>query len=379
MTQGKRPIIANLERLEQLMDRDGYAALVLRSGKNFTYLAGFAYPGTLGRHLDLPDSPRGVLVVWPRTGEPVMVLNPTAVPLAERDSWLTRIGVYGSYAESPFAKAAEILQEMGVAEGKIGFEKSYISARDWEEIPKLLPRARLADCTTMMDEVRWIKTPGEVALIREAADILDEAYIEAFSSLLPGATEREVHGRIVAGCIQRGAQWAHGMLNPLRNTILYGGEGGFAFEAGDVIRNDYVSYYFGYPGHQSRVVVLGEPTGEQKRIYRAVLDIYRAVIDRCRPGARSNELYAFASEAFRKKGYKGRLNIVGHSVGAWWHQQDPHMVPGCATPLETGMVIALEPHADFWHIQDMVLVTGNGPELLTTRIPTDEMFVAGRG
>ena len=377
MVQGKRDIIANIGRLNQIMDRDGYAALVLRSGKNFTYLAGFAYPGTLGRHLDFPDSPRGVLVVWPRSGEPVMVLNPTAAPLAERDSWLSRVEIYGSYAESPFAKAAGVLKGMGIAEEKIGFEKSYISAADWEEIPKLLPRAELSDCTAMMDEVRWIKTPGEVALIREAADILDEAYIEAFTSLRPGETEREIHSRIVAGCIRRGAQWTHGMLNPLRNTVLYGGESGFPFEEGDVIRNDYVSYYLGYPGHQSRVVVLGKPTSEQKRIYRVVLDIYRAVTGRCRPGARAGDLYDFASGAFRQKGYKARLNIVGHSVGAWWHQQEPHMVPGCDTRLETGMVIALEPHADFWHIQDMVLITEKEPELLTPRIPTDEMFVAG--
>lgn len=377
MSDGKRPIIANVDRLNQLMDRDGYDALVLRSGKNFTYLAGLSYPGTLGRHLDFPDSPRGVLVVWPRRGEPVMVLNPTAAPLAERDSWLSRIEIYGSYAESPFAKAAGILKEMGAADGKIGFEKTYISAADWEEIPKLLPRAALSDCTAMMDEVRWIKTPGEVTLIREAADILDEAYLEAFASLRPGETEREVHSRIVAGCIRRGAQWAHGMLNPLRNTVIYGGEGDFPFERGDIIRNDYVSYYLGYPGHQSRVAVLGPPSGEQKRIYKIVLDIYRAVIVRCRPGAKSSDLYAYASERFRDKGYKQRLNIVGHSVGAWWHQQEPHMVPGCHTPLESGMVVALEPHADFWHIQDMVLITEDEPELLTARIPTDEMLVAG--
>ena len=64
-------IIANVERLNQLMDENEFSAVVARSGKNFTYLAGFAYPGTLARHLDFPDSPRGVLVVWPRSGSPV--------------------------------------------------------------------------------------------------------------------------------------------------------------------------------------------------------------------------------------------------------------------------------------------------------------------
>ena len=73
-------IIANVERLHRLMDEEGVSAIVARSGKNFTYLAGFAYPGTLARHLEFPDSPREVLLVWPRTGEPVMVLNSYAAP-----------------------------------------------------------------------------------------------------------------------------------------------------------------------------------------------------------------------------------------------------------------------------------------------------------
>ena len=81
-------IIANVERLHRLMDEEGFSAIVARSGKNFTYLSGFAYPGTLARHLEFPDSPREVLLVWPRHEEPVMVLNSYAAPLAKRDSWL---------------------------------------------------------------------------------------------------------------------------------------------------------------------------------------------------------------------------------------------------------------------------------------------------
>ena len=54
MTGPQRDIMANVERLHRLMDQHGCAAIVARSGKNFTYLAGFAYPGTLARHLDFP-------------------------------------------------------------------------------------------------------------------------------------------------------------------------------------------------------------------------------------------------------------------------------------------------------------------------------------
>ena len=41
------------------------------------------------------------------------------------------------------------------------------------------------------------------------------------------------------------------------------------------------------------------------------------------------------------------------------------------------MVLALEPHVGYWHLQDMALVTADGPQLLSTRMSTDEMLVAG--
>lgn len=85
MTDTDRPIIANVKRLNELMDRRDLAAVVARSGQNFTYLSGLAYPGALARHLDLPDSTRGVMLVWPRQGEPVIVLNKIAEGLDQVD------------------------------------------------------------------------------------------------------------------------------------------------------------------------------------------------------------------------------------------------------------------------------------------------------
>ncbi len=375
MAEAKKKIIANIPRLNTLMDREGYAALIMRSGQNFTYLAGFAFPGTLGRHLDLSDSPREPLIVWPREGDPVLILNHQAAPLAERDSWVERIEIYRGYDESPYRKVARILEEMGLEESKIGFESSYVSVDRRNQMSNHFPRAELSDCTRMMNEVRWIKTPGEVDLIKRGADILDEAYLEVFPSLREGDTEREVHARIVESTIRRGAGWAHGMLNPIRNSVIYGGEGDTAFVKGDIIRNDYVAYYMGYPGHQSRTVVLGEPTAEQERTYRTVLEIYRATIDQCLPGAKAAAIYDFAQAAFREAGYDAQLNLVGHSVGPWWHQQEPYIVRNAEHVIEEGMVLALEPHADFWHLQDMVYVTGKGPRLLSDKMSTSEMFV----
>src|SRR5262245_50465718 len=103
--------LVNLDRLGAAMADKKLDAVVARAGLNFTYLAGFAYPGTLARHVDLADSPRSVWVVWPRQGEPHIVLNAIARDLAARDSWIEHYDVYEGYVESPIGRVAESLQE----------------------------------------------------------------------------------------------------------------------------------------------------------------------------------------------------------------------------------------------------------------------------
>ena len=233
------------------------------------------------------------------------------------------------------------------------------------------------DCTELMDRVRWVKTPAEVRLLEEGADILDEAYLEVFPAVRPGDTERDIHSRLVKACIRRSAGWVHGILNSSRNTVAYGGEGDMVFQQGDIIRNDYLSYYQGYPGHQSRTVVVGQPSDDQKRTYQTMRDIYRSTVDKCRVGVKASQIYQHATQKFRDAGYRDKLALVGHGVGPWWHQQEPYIVATGNHVLEEGMVLALEPHIGYWHLQDMALVTADGPRLLSTRMSTDEMLVAG--
>ena len=121
----------------------------------------------------------------------------------------------------------------------------------------------MINCSPLMDEVRWIKTPGEIELQKQAADLLDDVLLEAFPTIREGDTERQVHARIIAGCIRRGCGFVHGILNSSSNDVMYGGESDIAFRKGDFVRNDYVAYLDGYPGHQSRLAILGKPSPEQ--------------------------------------------------------------------------------------------------------------------
>jgi Xaa-Pro aminopeptidase len=94
MPQHGRRVIANIDRLNACMDRNGLAAVAVRTGVNFTYLSGMAMPGTLARHLDIASTVRGFMVLWLRKGDPVVVLDAFAEKLARRESWIERVEVY---------------------------------------------------------------------------------------------------------------------------------------------------------------------------------------------------------------------------------------------------------------------------------------------
>src|SRR6185503_4556755 len=127
-------------RLHALMDEAGLDALVLRSGQNFTYLSGVVYPGTLARHMDLTDSTRPVVIVWPRHGKPVIMTNKTAAGLVERDGWIADYELYEAYVEDPNKKLSELIQKMGLGCAAVGCERNYGRVAHWEALQKAAPK-----------------------------------------------------------------------------------------------------------------------------------------------------------------------------------------------------------------------------------------------
>jgi Xaa-Pro aminopeptidase len=369
-----RSIIANVERLHRLMDQAGLAAVVVRGGENVTYLSGVSFHGTLARHLDLSASPRGVAVVWPRDGEPVFVLEATARGPARRDSWIARFEVFSGYAEPLFTRVGTVLAALGLARARVGFDKNYIGAGFWEGLTRQLPGMAMCDCSDLMDDVRRIKTRAEIECLRAGATLLDAAFSAVLPTIRPSELEREVHARVIAACLAGGAEFAHGILNSERNPLVYCGESDFAFARGDIVRTDYVAYVDGYPGHQSRNAVIGTPSAQQASDYARYYDIYLATAEQLRPAMVVGEIYAFVKRRFAQIGWTYEAGLVGHSVGPWWHQQEPIFCRGSRHLLEPGMVVALEPFYGHWHCQDLFLITQDKPELLSPHFDTRHLF-----
>ena len=110
-----------------------------------------------------------------------------------------------------------VLSGLGLERSPVGFDKNFIGAGFWEDVARRLPAMAMLDCSDLMDEVRLIKTSAEIELFRAGATLLDAAFAEVLPTIRAGERECEVHGRLIAGCLARGAEFAHGILNSHRN------------------------------------------------------------------------------------------------------------------------------------------------------------------
>ena len=375
----RRTPLFNAHEVERVFYETSWAALVLRSARNIAWLTGMLFPGTLGRLQDFAHSPRAAVLVWPRDGEPTLFVSQIKLALAQRDSWIEDIRPFTEYSESPYRMAAERIRELGHADGRIGVERREMGVENWEEFSLGLPGAELVDCTARMESARNVKTPAEIDFMRTAAEIQDRAHLHVFGNARPGATERQLHARMIAYMLEHGCESAHGMMQASSTPETYGGEGDASIDPGVAVRTDYVCYYKGYSANLSRMAVMGASTDDQRRIYHALRDVHRSTIsEMLRPGVEAQAVHAFTKRRFAEEWFDWNVSLVGHSAGIWWHQEEPMLVPGENRRLREGMVVCLEPILEsFWHLQDQVLITETEPELLSTVFDTDELFVMG--
>jgi len=376
VTAARRPEVAqavNIRGLERLFRRQRIDCLICRSGINTVYLSGISSPGTLGRHLDLADTPRETFVVWPASGEPVVVVSEIASEVARVSSHIARIKTYADYVESPERALANVVRDLNLATARIGFDQAWFGASRWSELLLMLPEMEPVDCTAELDLVRAVKTPIEVEELRRAAVLLDQAFLDVFPTVRAGQTERQVNARICSTALELGAGSIHGILQASSNPVLYGGESECRLAAEDLVRTDYVTYLNGYAANLSRLLHVGPPSPESQRIYRSYLAIYQEAVALLRSGAVGGEVHNSIRALFESNGWTSGPPISGHGVGVWFHQQYPLLVPGSSDVLEPGMVVAIEPISGHWHLQDEYLITDGDPVRLSDRFDLEEL------
>jgi Xaa-Pro aminopeptidase len=264
--------------------------------------------------------------------------------------------------------------------------EDYFQAEVVSKLRKMAPLANLADVRPYVERQRAVKSPDELALIRKAADASVEAHLAAMKTVRPGVWEYETAARMEFEFRRRGCEWpAYPPIvgSGFFSTVLHYDADDQQMKDGDLVVLDVAGSYSGYAADITRTLpVNGHFTARQRQIYEIVLGAQNAAMAAAKPGMSlrhgKNSLHDIAYDYINSHGEDlqggplGQYFIHGlsHSIGLNVHDPMDYNLP-----LEPGMVVTMEPGIYIpeekigVRIEDDILITKDGYELLTSRLP----------
>jgi Xaa-Pro aminopeptidase len=348
-------------------------ALVVTTPANIRYLTN--HTGTAGIAIVAREAIHLVLDFRYEESMRVLQASPGACPGLK--SW----PVPDSYEEALITTLAEIgVEKVGVEGANVtvarhGWWRDTIAAR------RLAIELRVTE--RLIERARMIKDRAEIETMRDAAQRLTPVAAEVIASIQIGMAEREVAARLEAAMRKAGFE------RSAFDTIVASGPhsalphyraGDRRLAAGDLLVLDFGGVLDGYCCDLTRTVSIGLPGAEARRVYGAVLEAQLAAIAAVRPGVETSAVDSAARNVLEAHGLGDAFGHgTGHGLGLDIHE-DPRITKsrseGMAVPLAPGMVFTIEPGAYLpgWggvRIEDDVLVTEMGCEVLTAAIPKD--------
>jgi len=271
------------------------------------------------------------------------------------------------------------------------------------------PVEEILDPRAILHEMRLIKSPSEMEIMRTAADISREAHQEAAFSLAPGTYEYEIEAQLDYVFRRRGG-WgpAYGSIvaGGSRATVLHYVRNDQRLADGDLVLIDAGAELQGYASDVTRTYpVNGHFEGAAREVYEVVLAAQKVGIENAKPGSNLADLHAatlrelvkgmveigllrgeidqlIESEAFRRYYMHGTSHWLGLDV----HDAGPYMEGSQPRALKEGMVFTVEPglyvppddseaseafRGIGIRIEDNIAITRDGSENLTADIPKE--------
>jgi Xaa-Pro aminopeptidase len=381
-----KEIELRVEKTRAMIETRGYDALVVFGDNkvcgSLRYLTDY-FPDRAGWISTGPHETylfEGAAFVLPLKGEPVLMLDPGLMP--GKEICVEKLSAGGfSVAEGVGLSGRNIAAYLsGTKEPKrIGIETyDRFPLPLYLELKEALPGAEL-ERSTIVEELRMIKSPFELGLMKKAAEVADEGSQTVFELLKDGIGRTELE-------IIRAAEHTMRMKDPIyedsctgspslicsgtsiRGSMLHLPDAAKKIEKGDAVHWDICLRYEGYPIDTSRTRVVGEPTDEQKRAYDVSLRMHEAVLNAAVPGAKASDLVLLADKVAREGGLRLWDDFLGHGLGLDTHERPDLVVE--ETLLAENMVLAIEPRVTpddsyIFGIEDMVVITNEGGVPLT--------------
>jgi Xaa-Pro aminopeptidase len=292
-----------------------------------------------------------------------------------------------------WAGLAEALERRGLAHGHVGLiGRESLPHIAVDRIREAHPDVRFSWADDLVEDLRRIKSPAEIDLVREATRVGSEMVESFMEAAVPGATEADCVLAALARGIPQGAF-------PLDIPVVSGAHVDHflwermpswdhvrRLEPGDMIHPDMYGTVNGYFYDMVRTTVAGRTvSAAQREVLEASVAVVEHIIAAMRPGVSCGELFErgaawLTEQGFDAPGAEESQGVAmlgqaypsfGHSLGLAW--ENPSIVPGEAALLEPGMVMAVEaqvgrPGAGTGAFEHDLVVTEDGVEVLTTHV-----------
>jgi Xaa-Pro aminopeptidase len=379
-----------IAKAQRAMQAQGLEALILWKDENVRYLTSLR-----AITLQYRSTTQYGVILFPQ-GKPVLFLSGGEYARAKDVMpWIDEFVVIPIMEEVGLVEVvtaehtARVLREHGVKGGRAGFDG--MTVPQLNAYTKHLNRVEMVDGETLMQDVRRIKLPEEIQLLREAGVLADAVTQTAIEAVRPGVRECEVAGEAMRTLFRLGGEYAH-----LASPFVASGERmspptRFATDklirSGDLVFIDIGACWNGYFGDVGRAVICGRPSDIQRKVYRTVHECLMVAHRGLRPGRTNHEVAAEIKQVAAGAGLeKNFIHLfIGHGLGI-----TPNEPPYIGEPqrgthevaLEPGMVFAVEPL--IWlpgvrggggvRLEDTILVTEGEPEVLT-RCAFDERLL----
>lgn len=372
------------DRIRTWLTDHGYAALVVTSPMNFYMVTGF--------HLDVEPWERPVAAVFPAMGDPFMIMNELStnhlIFSEQRETLYVRdYTIYQehyahqnrTYTRDQFGELVAMrLAERGVVRGTIAVEGGPHAL-----MRRAMPHVQWADATRFLVEMREVKYPEELQLVRDGASLSDWGQDKYMELLRPGMNVKAFDLLIASHMMEEGARrfphekveirlWSSGgsWSSAPHGS---GAEAAEAFEVGTSVVNIIIVRINGLVVENERTLFVGQPKDDiQVRAFNAATEACEAAAAQMVAGNPVSRADAAAQLVYEKAGFAQYINHrTGHGIGIAGHEF-PEDMPFNHRPFKAGEVFSSEPGiyimgvGGFRH-DDTVIIGADAPEIVTKR------------
>ncbi len=286
----------------------------------------------------------------------------------------------GGEDEDPVPVFEQLADRLGLRGARVGIEVPayYLHPHHYVRIKQALGAALVAEPTTLVHDLKLVKSATELGYIREASRIADRAMAVFAGALKEGESELALAGKVYDALLGGGSGLAASTLNLVsgeRSSFSHGAPTARRLRRGDFGNIEYGSAYRRYTSTIGRQFSLGAPTPRVRELHDLVRRACDACIAAIRDGVPAIVPHEAGKRVIAEAGLEhGRVHTSGYGLAPGFPPtwgEPMHMIGGSRYVLRAGMVVSIEPPVFLGdehlgaRIIDNVLVTKDGAELLS--------------